>query len=76
MKQAVHLPVVSAVVFEGLSVTDGEGKPAAFAVVDMQGNVLASGAAVAAAAWEASVEAYRNHLIGQGHLRTLKRPGA
>jgi len=73
MKQAIHPPVVSAVVFEGITVTDGQGGPAELAVVDMQGRVLASGPAIAAAAWEASVEAYRNHLMGTGHLRALKR---
>lgn len=68
-------PVISAVVFEGITVTDGAGSPAMLAVVDGRGRVLASGPEVAAAAWQASIEAYRNHLIGKGHLRVLREPG-
>lgn len=69
------MPVISAVVFEGITVTDGAGNPAMLAVVDDRGNVLASGPDVAAAAWHASIEAYRNHLIGKGHLRVMREPG-
>lgn len=65
---------IAAVVFEGITVTDAAGNPASLAVVDDAGNVLASGSEVARAAWEASITAYRNHLVGQGHLRVLVRP--
>ncbi len=67
-------PTIGAVVFEGITVTDSEGRPAQLAVVDGQGRVVAAGPAVARAAWAASVEAYRNHLRGCGHLRALKNP--
>lgn len=70
----VEQPAISAVVWEGLSATDAQGAPASLAIVDSAGRVLASGPAVAAAAWEVSVEAYRNYLIGLGHLRIIKRP--
>lgn len=63
---------IAAVVFEGITVT--AGNPASLAVVDDAGIVLASGSEVARAAWEASITAYRNYLVGQGHLRFLVRP--
>jgi len=67
-------PTIGAVIFEGITVTDGDGMPAQLAVVDHRGRIIAVGPQVAAAAWQASVEAYRNHLKGLGHLRALKRP--
>lgn len=69
-----QFPVISAVAFEGIRVTDSAGNPASLAVVDSLGRVLASGPEVADAAWQASVLAYRNFLIGEGHLRVLKEP--
>lgn len=67
-------PTITAVVFEGITVTDHKGRPAQLAVVDSTGKIIASGPEVAQAAWEVSVEAYRNHLRGHGHLRALKCP--
>ncbi|HEL4110771.1 TPA: hypothetical protein UM343_000892 [Stenotrophomonas maltophilia] len=67
-------PTIGAVIFEGITVTDGEGRPAQLAVIDQNGRVVAAGPHVAKAAWTASVEAYRNHLRGYGHLRSLHRP--
>jgi len=69
-------PVISAVVFEGITVVGADGRPASLAVLDADGRVLAAGPAVAKAAWEASVLAYRNFLIGEGHMRVLQKPGA
>lgn len=68
-------PTIGAVVFEGITVTDDEGMPAQLAVVDHRGCVIATGPEVAKAAWAATVEAYRNHLRGHGHLRAIRRPG-
>lgn len=65
--------VIAAVVFEGITVTDAAGNPVSLTVVDDAGNVIASGPEVARAAWEASATAYRNDLVGQGHLRVLVR---
>lgn len=67
-------PTIGAVIFEGITVTDGEGMPAQLAVVDHRGRIIATGPEVAEAAWGASVEAYRNYLKGLGHIRALKRP--
>ncbi len=67
-------PTIGAVIFEGITVTDSEGRPAELAVIDSHGRIIAVGPDVAKAAWRASVEAYRNHLRGQGHLRALQQP--
>lgn len=67
-------PTIGAVIFEGITVTDGEGQPAQLAVIDSHGRIVAVGPEVAKAAWAASIEAYRNHLRGHGHLRALKNP--
>jgi len=67
-------PHIGAVVFESLSATDAAGNPATFAVIDQQGQVILAGPEVARAAWRFSVDAYRNHLKGLGHLRVLECP--
>ncbi|MCI1123280.1 hypothetical protein [Stenotrophomonas maltophilia] len=67
-------PTIGAVIYEGITVTDGEGRPAQLAVIDSQGRIVASGPGIAKAAWTASIEAYRNHLKGHGHLRALRSP--
>ncbi len=67
-------PIIGAVIFEGITVTDSEGRPAQLAVIDSYGRIVAAGPEVAKAAWAASIEAYRNHLRGYGHLRALKNP--
>lgn len=67
-------PTIGAVIFEGITVTDGEGRPAQLAVIDSRGRIIAAGPEVAKAAWAASIEAYRNHLRGHGHLRVLQKP--
>ncbi len=71
-----NCPIISAVTHEGLSVTTADGRRARLAVVDDEGIVVASGAAIERAAFEAAVLAYRNFLQGQGHLRVHARaPG-
>lgn len=67
-------PTIGAVIFEGITVTDGQGLPAQLAVIDGQGRIVASGPEIAKAAWSASIEAYRNYLKGNGHLRALRAP--
>ncbi len=67
-------PTIGAVIYEGITVTDCEGRPAQLAVIDHRGRVVAAGPEVATAAWAASIEAYRNHLRGHGYLRSLKNP--
>ncbi|MGN7980232.1 hypothetical protein [Burkholderia sp. 22313] len=59
---------LSAVAYEGLTVHTPSGN-ASLAVVDPDGNIIASGPDVLRAAWEISVLAYRAFLTGSGHLR-------
>lgn len=70
----IESPTISAISYEGLSVTTADGRPATFAIVDENGNVVAAGKEIADAAWQASVNAYRQFLMGQGHLRILTKP--
>lgn len=65
---------ISAVSYAGLSVMTKDGRPATLAVIDNTGKVLASGPQIEHAAWEVSVRAYRNFLMGTGHLRVLSGP--
>jgi len=74
MPAAVSACTISAIGYDGLSVTTADGRPAMLAVIDSDGNIVASGAGVQAAAWEASIKAYRNFLIGSGHLRVQTKP--
>lgn len=57
----------------GLGVTIN-GKPAQLAVIDENGHTHALGQRVAREAFNVSVNAYRNFLRGEGHLRTLSPP--
>jgi hypothetical protein len=66
---------ISASAAEGLTVSSPTAS-AFLAVVGPNGQILASGAEVAHAAWEASVLAYRSFLTGSGHLHSHSRaPG-
>jgi hypothetical protein len=67
-------PTISALSHEGLSVTTADGRPAQFAILDEEGNIVAVGKEIAEAAWQASVNAYRQFLMGRGHLRILTKP--
>lgn len=55
---------------EGVRVT-AHGRPAELAIVTPEGLVLVSGPDVAEAVEQASVEAFRNLLRGQGHTTTI-----
>jgi hypothetical protein len=66
--------VISAVCFEGLSVTTTDGKPAQFAIIDEHGNVIESGKIVAKEAWNVTIACYKNFLQGSGHLRIHTSP--
>lgn len=60
---------ISAVIHQGLAVTDSTGKPARLAIIDDAGNVIVSGRAVEREAFNVAIACYKNFLIGQGHLR-------
>ncbi|NWA25797.1 hypothetical protein HX866_12940 [Pseudomonas gingeri] len=59
---------LSATVSTGFTATGPMGTKARMAIVDEQGNILASGDDVAWAAWRVCVEVQENFWEGQGHL--------
>lgn len=65
--------VISAVAHEGLRVTV-DGKPARFAILTEDGQIIEAGNAVAKEARAVAVNNYRNFLQGKGHLRVLSNP--
>lgn len=64
--------VLSAVAHEGITVRTADGRPAALAVIDADGHVLAD--EVAHEAWSVAVHAYRQFLQGSGHLKVHFSP--
>jgi hypothetical protein len=68
------LSVISAVLWEGLTVQTEDGRPATLAVVDADGKVVESGQAVLREAWNVAVLSYRRFLIGEGALRVYSSP--
>jgi hypothetical protein len=65
---------ISAVSFEGLTITSPDGEPATLAVVDRDGRIVESGPGVVDAVWSISIRSYRNFLKGHGYLRVLAKP--
>ncbi|WP_205794459.1 hypothetical protein [Burkholderia sp. Ac-20353] len=65
---------ISAVSYEGISITTPDGMPATLAVVDSNGKVIEAGPDVANAVWSVVIEAYRRFLMGTGHLRVYTDP--
>ncbi len=65
---------ISAVSFQGISVSTPLGEPASLAVVDQHGNVVEAGPDVERAVWGVAIAAYRNFLLGKGHMRVLSQP--
>ena len=65
--------VISAVAHEGLRVTV-DGKPARFAILTEDGQLIDAGNQVTKEAEAVAVNNYRNFLQGKGHLRVLSNP--
>lgn len=65
---------ISAVSFDGLTVTTHDGRPAMLAIIDEQGEVIEAGGNVAAAAWNVSINCHSQFLTGSGHLRVFSPP--
>jgi hypothetical protein len=65
---------VSAVCFDGLSVTTAAGKQAKLAIIDENGKILESGTIVAREVWNVTLACYKNFLQGMGHLRVYASP--
>lgn len=73
MKAALPNPtldgvIISATVSSGFNAATTTGKQARMAIIDEQGNILASGNDVAWAAWRVCVEVQENFWEGHGHL--------
>ncbi|MFZ7338069.1 hypothetical protein ACLS0R_17715 [Comamonas jiangduensis] len=64
---------IQAVAHEGLSVTIN-GRPGTLAILNEQGQVVATGKAVAQETEAVAINCYKSMLRGQGHLRTLSAP--
>lgn len=71
-----HTPEIdiSAVVHEGLTVHTVDGKRARLAVIDENGQIVAADDDVARQAWNAAINAYRQFMIGMGHIRVHTKP--
>ncbi|MBR8234208.1 MULTISPECIES: hypothetical protein [unclassified Burkholderia] len=61
-------------IFQELSVVVPEGNLATLAVVDQNGKIVEAGPSMMRAVWDIAISAYRNFLIGNGHLRVLSKP--
>jgi hypothetical protein len=72
--KALSHSVITAVAWQGYTVTTEDGRPATLAVVDEAGCVVESGPEVIKAAWEVAVMSYRRFLIGEGALRIYSKP--
>lgn len=66
--------VISAVSFEGLTITTQDGRPAKLAVIDEHGQIIEAGDDVASAAWSVAIDTYRRFMVGEGHLRVYSSP--
>lgn len=77
VKLTVDAPLkstIGAVSFEGFRITTSTGEPATLAIVDQNRTIIEASPAVSRAAWDVAIAAYRNFLIGKGHLRVLTQP--
>ena len=64
---------ISSLIWQGLAVTV-DGKPAKLAIVTDDGQIYAAGDQVAAEAEAVAINAYRNFLKAEGHLKVLSKP--
>ena len=64
---------ISSVIWQGLAVTVN-GKPAKLAIVTDDGEIYAVGDQVATEAEAVAINAYRNFLKAEGHLKVLSKP--
>lgn len=67
---------ISAVSFEGLTITTTDGRPARLAIIDDNNQVIEAGDDVAAAVWNVSIDCHRRFLTGEGYLRVYSGPTA
>uniref|UniRef100_A0A1I9YVF8 Uncharacterized protein n=1 Tax=Paraburkholderia sprentiae WSM5005 TaxID=754502 RepID=A0A1I9YVF8_9BURK len=65
---------VSAVQWEGYTITGEDGRPATLAVIDQDGKVLDAGPEVAQEIWDLAILSYRQVLVGESLLRIYSTP--
>ncbi|MCO8162011.1 hypothetical protein NJC38_07550 [Pseudomonas sp. 21LCFQ010] len=65
---------ISANVNKGYQLTTSDGRPARLAIIDDQGNVVESGAAVEKEAWNVCIKVMKNFKIGMGHIVVHSTP--
>lgn len=61
-------------IYNGLTATTRDGKPARLAIIDEAGTIIEAGPAVAREAWNVVLQIHRNYLQGQGHLIVHSTP--
>lgn len=61
-------------IWQGLTASTRDGKPAQIAIIDDAGNVIESGASVARECWNIVLQVHRNYLQDQGHLVVHSAP--
>ena len=66
--------IVTARSWERYTITDLEGRPAVFAILDGDGQILDSGPAVAQEIWDLAIAAERRYLVGEGYLKVTSSP--
>lgn len=65
---------ISAVIHQGLTIRLRDGRMGRLAIVDEAGQIVDDTPEVAKEAWFVSIAAYKNFLIGKGHLRVRSGP--
>lgn len=61
-------------IYNGLTATTRDGKPARLAIIDEEGTIIESGLAVAREAWRVAIQVHTNFLRGTGHLIVHSTP--
>ncbi|TVO53822.1 hypothetical protein [Denitromonas halophila] len=58
----------------GLTATTRDGKPAALAVIDSDGNIIETGPQIGLAIWLLTAKAYGNFMAGKGYIKEHAGP--
>lgn len=61
-----HAQHLTGAIYNGLTATTRDGKPARLAIIDEAGTIIEAGPAVAREAWNVVLQIHRNYLQGQG----------
>ena len=66
--------VISAIAWQGFTITTADGRPATLAVIDDAGVIVEYGPSVTREVWSVAVLSYRRFLKGEGCLRVYSSP--